>query len=43
MQKGFTDVLRGLNRRSTVCLSYLGVRKEVANCCLPFKGFNAKK
>ena len=25
------------NGRSTVLLSDLGVRKEVANCCLPFK------
>ena len=35
-------MLRGYNAESTMRLSYLGVRKELANCCLPFKGFKGK-
>ena len=31
-QVSLTDVLKGKNARSRVLLSYLGVRKEVANC-----------
>ena len=41
-QVSFTDVLRGYNARSRVRLSYLDVRTEVANCCLPFKGFKRR-
>ena len=43
MQVTFTDVLIGWNARGLVCLSYLGVRKEVANCYLTFKVFKGKK
>ena len=39
MQVSFTNVLRGWNVTSKVILNYLGVRNEVANCCLQFKGF----
>ena len=42
MQVTFTDLLRGQNGRSKVNLSYLGVRKKVANWYLPFKGFKGK-
>ena len=35
-------MFRGLNPRSKVHLSDLGVRKEVANCCLLFKNCKAK-
>ena len=35
-------MLRGYNAESTMRLSYLDVRKELANCCLPFKGFKEK-
>ena len=35
-------MLIGYNAESTMRLSYLGVRKELANCCLPFKGFKGK-
>ena len=42
MQVTFTDLLRGQNGRSKVSLSYLGVRKKVANWYLPFKGFKGK-
>ena len=39
MHVSFIDTLRGQNERIKMSLSYVGVRKEVANCCLPFKGF----
>ena len=41
-QVKFIDVLRGWNATSRVDLTYLGFRKEVANCCLPFQGFKGR-
>ena len=35
-------MLRGYNAESTVCVSYFDVKKELANCCLPSKGFKGK-
>ena len=37
MKVSFTDVFRRLNTTSKVRVSDLGVRKQVTNCCLPFK------
>ena len=42
MQVTLTDMLRGYNAESTMCLSYLGIRKKLANCWFPFKGFKGK-
>ena len=42
MKKSFTDVFGRLNTASKVRLSDLGVRKQVANCCLPFKSCKLK-
>ena len=41
-QVKFTEVLRGWNATTRVCLTYLGFRKEVVNCCLPFQGFKGR-
>ena len=38
-QVKLTDVLIGWNATIRVCLTYLGFRKKVTNCCLPFQGF----
>ena len=43
MQVTFTDVLRGQNFRINVSLRHLGVRKQLENWYLPFKGFNGKR
>ena len=35
-------MLRGKNVTSKMNLSYLGVRKEEAKCCLRFRGFKGE-
>ena len=42
MKVSFTDVFRRWNATSKACLSDLGVRKQVTNCCLPFKSCKSK-
>ena len=42
MEVSFTDVFRRFNATSKVRLSDLGVRKQVTNCCLPFKSCKSK-
>ena len=42
LQVTLTNQLREQNAESTVCLNYLNVRKQLGNCCLPFKGFQRK-
>ena len=42
MKISFTDLLKEWDARSKVGMIYLGVRKEVAKCCLRFKVFKVK-
>ena len=42
LQVSFTDVFRRFDAISKVRVSDLGVRKQVTNCCLPFKGCKSK-
>ena len=43
MQVSFANKLREKKFTNSATVNYLGVRKELANCCLRFKGFEGEK